>query len=178
MHAIADAAPPGVRLHTAVLPVTYAGAWTHLHNLIWQHQPQIVVCTGLAVQAETLLLEQYAHNRVSTSIADNGGNVRPNTVIVPDAPDSYPTTLPAAQLLATLPAAGIAIVSSDDAGDYVCNYVYFHALHYLAQHAPHVACGFVHVPPHAALPAPLLLEAIRLLVQVLQDGRRAGPCPS
>ncbi|NJL03389.1 MAG: pyroglutamyl-peptidase I [Chloroflexaceae bacterium] len=176
MQAIADAAPSGVRLHTAVLPVTYAEAWTHLHHLLRQHQPQIVVCTGLAVQAETLRLERYAHNRVSTSVADNVGNVPSSAVIVPNAPDTYPTTLPVAQILVTLPAAGIAIAPSDDAGDYVCNYVYFHALHHLAHHAPHVACGFVHVPPHATLPAPLLLEAMRLLVQVLgQAGCGALP---
>ncbi len=176
MHTIADAAPSGMRLHPAVLPVTYAGAWAQLHHLIRQHQPQIVVCTGLAVQAETLRLERYAHNRVNTSMADNVGNTPSSAVIVPDAPATYPTTLPAAQLLATLPAASVAIAPSDDAGDYVCNYVYFHALHHLAHHAPHVACGFVHVPPHAALPAPLLLEAMRLLVQVLGQARvRAKP---
>lgn len=155
------------RLHTAVLPVVYAAAHTQINALLVDHRPDLVLCTGLAQSAHTLRFEQIAHNSSTTPAPDNAGEVRQQACIDPAAPAAYHSTLPTTRLHRTLMAAGFPLEYSQDAGGYLCNYVYFHALHTLAQHQPAAWCGFLHVPPTARLPLPRLITAVQLALAVL-----------
>lgn len=155
------------RLHTAVLPVAYATAHTRISTLLAEHTPDIVLCTGLAAATTTLRFEHLAHNSITAAAADNTGEIRQCPSIRSDAPTAYRSTMPTARLSSTLTAAGVPLEHSQDAGGYLCNYVYFAALHTLAQHQSAAWCGFLHVPPAALLPLPRLRDAVQLVLDVL-----------
>ncbi len=155
------------RLHTAVLPVAYATTHTQISTLLATHTPDLVLCLGLAQAATTLRFEHLAHNSITAAAADNSGEVRQCPNIHPDAPASYPSTMPTARLSSTLAAAGFPLEHAQDAGGYLCNYAYFAALHTLAQQQSSAWCGFLHVPPATILPLPRLLAGVQLALDVL-----------
>ena len=55
-------------------------------------------------------------------------------------------------------------IDSNDAGSYLCNYIYFEA----STRYPGIATGFIHVPPFSAVPFPLQLIRLRRIVQQIQ----------
>ena len=114
---------------------------------------------GLNGGGTTVRLEWTARNHVGDG-ADVGGAVRGPGPIEPGGPPTLPTTLfdasPPLALFAT----------SDDAGSYLCNYVYYRALRRL----PHKRVGFVHVPPPEVVP----LDAQRRQLAALLDAIEAG----
>ena len=60
--------------------------------------------------------------------------------------EPYAATVELQPLLQTLIAAGLPARLSDDAGDYVCNHTYYHALHTIAAQRLPTRCLFLHVP--------------------------------
>jgi pyrrolidone-carboxylate peptidase len=111
--------------------------------------PPFWLMFGVAGNASLPRLERVARNRVG-SAPDVRGHTRGPGPIDPDLPDSIGGTLfdPAVP-------APEGVVDSDDAGDYLCNYVYWMANTRLS-----VPCGFVHVAPLDRVPAEAQIERI------------------
>lgn len=104
------------------LPVDTASASQRVCAQINQLQPAGVVCCGMAETRSRLSLELWARE--------------------PEGDRTYRTPLPLTQLLAQLPHTSL----SEDAGQFVCEGLYFHVLHHLAA-CPWPSWGlFVHVP--------------------------------
>jgi pyroglutamyl-peptidase len=61
---------------TAVLPVTYSHAASHLLALVDEHQPDVVICFGQAEGRTSITPERFAVNLNDESIADNAGHIR------------------------------------------------------------------------------------------------------
>src|SRR5690606_36039622 len=61
---------------TAVLPVDYNGGTDCLQALITQHQPQAIVCVGVAQNRAKISLERFALNVDDASLPDNAGVLR------------------------------------------------------------------------------------------------------
>ncbi|MCA9560387.1 MAG: hypothetical protein KC583_17680 [Myxococcales bacterium] len=104
-------------------------------------------------------VERVARNRCAPR-ADHLGCGPATDAVVPSGPPTLPTRLPWADLID----ADVGV--SDDAGDYLCNLVFYRALHDLA--LPRV--GFVHVPaaPDAA--------AVRRLVKAVAATLDGAAC--
>lgn len=66
--------------------------------------------------------------------------------IVPDAPAAYFATVPVKRIVNAICGAGIAAQISDTAGTYVCNQLFYGALHYISVNSLPVRAGFIHVP--------------------------------
>lgn len=131
-------------LVTAVLPVTFDGAAARLAELMAEHSPDVVVATGLAGDRAAISVERVAVNLRDARIADNAGAQPVDAPSVPDAPTAYFATLPVKAIARDIAAAGIPSSVSHSAGTFVCNHVFFTALHESATRG--TRAGFVHVP--------------------------------
>jgi pyroglutamyl-peptidase len=56
---------------------------------------------------------------------------------------------------------------SDDAGGFLCNHVFYRAREWLERRGLLVPCGFVHLPPLAALALERQVDAVAACLDVL-----------
>ena len=138
--------------HTQVirhLPVHYQLAPCQVLSAMLKQRPSAVVCCGMAEQRSLLNLERYAHHqghRLETSI-----------------------NLP--QLCAETQWTEI----SHDAGDYVCNDLYYRLLAYVNQHRLSIHCLFVHVPPLSQYNREPLVYDLATILSRLSSMRQESP---
>jgi pyroglutamyl-peptidase len=135
-----------------VLPVTFAAA----DCFVAEFRGDRVLMLGVAANRRVLSLEQVAHNRIGGT-ADVSGR-RPDRVVAQGGPTSLPQTFWSPAQLARL-ADGPDTELSEDAGDYLCNYL-FYAMRW---RRPEVAAAFLHVPPFEAVAEARQIEIIRQL---------------
>jgi len=128
----------GVTLRGVELPVEWGTAFEALQAAVAASRPRALVMFGVADRAG-VSIESTARNDRSAR-PDVRGQAGPAGPIEAEGPARLASTLPAslAASLGPLPC-----IPSDDAGDYLCNYVFYRALRSL----PDVPLrGFVHVP--------------------------------
>lgn len=136
-------------LRTAVLPVDYATVPDLLAALGCNGPFDIVIHFGLGAQAEGFTLERLARNEIRAGKPDNSGT-HPAKPVILDNGDDRPSTLPLERIATALGEAGLPWSWSDDAGGYLCNYVFYLSC---SPHFPSLNAsmsGFVHVPPLTA----------------------------
>ncbi len=138
--------PPGVRLVTLILPVTYRGAGPALQSALRGHRPDVVIATGLAGGRAEISVERVAINVDDARIADNAGEQRVDTPVVPDGPAAYFAGLPIKSVSAAIRSAGVPAQVSQTAGTFLCNHVFYLACHFAAVEAPWLRAGFLHLP--------------------------------
>jgi pyroglutamyl-peptidase len=151
-------------LRTAVLPTEFVRSWSRLRSLYRRFDPDIVVHFGLSARATEIRLETSARNRVGPERVDASGATPRLRRVSPRGPERLLATLPTSDLRAALLAAGFATVTSDDAGDYVCNATLYRSLAVFRGTSRRV--GFIHVPPRNVLSADRLLHAARLILAI------------
>ncbi|MEQ6896775.1 pyroglutamyl-peptidase I [Microbacterium sp. KR10-403] len=127
-------------LVTAVLPVTFADAGVRLRALIAEHDPDVVLATGLASGRSTVSIERVAVNLIDASIPDNAGAQPVDAPCVPGGPPAWFATVPVKAIARAVAAAGIPSSLSLSAGTYVCNHVFSNAVDAGRR------AGFIHVP--------------------------------
>lgn len=125
--------------------------------------PEVLLMLGVAGGSERMRLERVARNFVG-SYPDVDGRVFGPGSIDPTLPAALSGTLWTPDLESMSPY----FESSVDAGDYLCNYVYFRAL----QALPMARVGFLHVPPESEMPLDFQASAIMRAVERLQDAPR------
>lgn len=170
-------AGPG-RLVAEVLPVTFAGAAPRVLALLDEHRPAAVLAVGLAEGRDAITPERVAVNLADARIPDNAGAQPRDEPVAPDGPAAYFATAPVKHIAAALLAAGIPAAVSHTAGTFVCNHVFYAALHHLHRTGrPHVPATFLHVPTTAVVPLADQVTALRLAVRTLLDPPAAPPPP-
>lgn len=145
-------------LEGVVLPVSYARAGEELRAAIAEHEPDLVVCFGLAHERTAISVERWAHNLDEATSVDNDGTVGSGRAIEPAGPLAFASTLPVDAIVAALEADGIPAGASRDAGGYLCNHVFYR----LRQSG--ALGGFVHVPPLDAIALEVQIRAARVIV--------------
>ncbi|QKV18387.1 pyroglutamyl-peptidase I [Oricola thermophila] len=132
----------------AVLPVDYGQAIPALERVSAVFRPHVAVHFGLAREARGFRLERRARTGIGADIPDNAGN-RPGRCEIRAGRGHVPSGLPLNAMEAALRDAGHAVEWSDDAGGYLCNYVFFHSAAGLCRGLETARSGFVHVGPVA-----------------------------
>lgn len=135
---------PGAQIMTAVLPVVYGEAASHLLALVEEHNPDVVISFGQAEGRISITPERFAVNLNDASIEDNKGHIRVDQLIHPNSPTAYESTLPVKELVAALKAEGIPAALSLTAGAFVCNHIFYELQNALKD--KDIKSGFVHVP--------------------------------
>ena len=145
--ALAEDAPEGVEVLAATLPVAFGpdvvAAWP-----LWDaFQPDLFLALGQG-GGTALRIERYAHNLRREREFKEGKFVPcgHDAPILPGEPLAYETPLPALALESALREASIPAVASRDAGDYVCNHLFYRALHRVKSEGRTTRVGFLHLP--------------------------------
>ena len=127
-------------IFTTCLPVSFQRAHIILQELIAQYQPDMFLLLGQCPEGEYIRLERFAMNMMDSQKADNDGYCPSEKVIYSNAPLAYRTPINIKTIVQHLQEEKLPVVVSNSAGLYVCNRVYYEALH-LQQNAL-----FVHIP--------------------------------
>lgn len=137
---------PGVTVKAHVFPTRYKAVDRALPRLLKDFRPDALVMFGLATRSRAIRVETLARNRISAH-ADAGGFTPGPCAIDEAAPRTRTVRAPTASLLRALRRTDIPARPSRSAGDYLCNYLLWHATGGAkAAKGPKLA-AFIHVPP-------------------------------
>lgn len=140
-------------VRTEILDVEYETAPARLAAIGAEFIPDIAIHYGLSAGAQGFTLERLARNEIAANRPDNAGG-QPGAARIVDRGAAHPSTLPLDRVSEALASASLPYSWSNDAGGYLCNYVF-----YLSR-SPHSTgfspdiSGFIHVPPLAGPNAP------------------------
>ena len=166
---------PGCELEGHVLPVSFAKSAAAIGRLLAEGDFDLAVMLGVARRESEIRIETRGHNRDAARIADCDG-CQPEGVIVESGPETLSTPVDVESIVNALKSADIPARLSDRAGGYVCNYVYYAALHSIVARSLHTRCLFIHVPPDdlttnppeaVGMPLETQIHAIRLVLEEL-----------
>lgn len=128
------------------LPTAYDVASQLVCEKIAEIQPDYVISVGQAGGTSCLHFEYVALNLQAANIPDNLGQRRDYQAIDPLGPTAYFATLAVRQIVDKLKTNKVPAALSLSAGTFVCNDVFYGALHYCATHDLKTKCSFLHVP--------------------------------
>ena len=137
--------PDRARLVTRTLPVTFDLWDSVVAPLLAELKPDAVVAFGLSAKALGVTLESTARNRVAADRPDFSGAYSILSCVSETGPEIYPTRLPMTDIVRRLHKIEVPFARSDDAGDYVCNLLFYKLMALADAGGPRIA-GFVHVP--------------------------------
>jgi pyroglutamyl-peptidase len=107
-------------------------------------RPEAVLMTGQAARRGIVSVERVARDGAGASAPDNSGVVRGE--IAGDGPARLEATARPVDVARAIRGAGLNARVSTNAGDYVCNHLFYEALRYLREQAPGTPAIFVHLP--------------------------------
>ncbi|TKY52338.1 Pyrrolidone-carboxylate peptidase [Spatholobus suberectus] len=131
------------------------------NRIIWLH-------FGVNSGATRLAIERQAVNEATFRCPDEMGWKPQKVPIVP--PDGAitrirETTLPVEEFTKALAKKGYDVMTSDDAGRFVCNYVYYHSLRFAEQNG--TKSLFVHVPLFSTIDEETQMQFAASLLEAL-----------
>ena len=136
----------GAELMKVRLPVSFTGATVMVEQAIDRFRPDVVLSVGQAGGRFEINIERVAINLADSSKPDNDGYRPEEMPVRAGAPDLYFSNLPVKHLVEAVREAGIPAVVSNTAGAYVCNSVFYTAMHLVNHKYPDMRAGFIHVP--------------------------------
>ncbi|WP_221566952.1 pyroglutamyl-peptidase I [Alkalihalobacillus sp. TS-13] len=128
-----------------VLPVEFDRSAEVLLGYVREHEPDAVVCLGLAAGRDKITPERVAIN-INDGVRDNNGRIPVDELIVEDGPAAYFSTLPIRKMVNALRENGLPAEISNTAGTYLCNNVMYSLLHHYEKRSETIPAGFIHVP--------------------------------
>jgi pyroglutamyl-peptidase len=137
---------PGLVIHAAILPTSYARSAISLRGAIHEVQPDIVLCVGQAGGRTELSLERVAINVQDARIRDNDGKQPVDRPVVRGGPAAHFATLPIKACVAEMRRAGLPASVSNSAGTFVCNHVFYALMDMAERHGLSFRGGFLHIP--------------------------------
>ena len=133
----------GHRIRKLLLPVEFAKSRELAVAAYDALSPDAVIMLGQAGGRSAITPETTARNEMTARIPDNAGYQPVHVPVVPGRPDVLYSTLPTEKIVQTIHALGIPCESSDDAGTYVCNALFYSMLNRVNRSIP---AGFIHIP--------------------------------
>lgn len=134
------------QLRLEILPVVSKNAGETIVSLIEETKPQIVIMLGEASQTPAISVEKVAINWLDFRIADNSGEQIQDQPIIKTGRNAYFSTLPVRAIVDKMNLTGIPAKISYSAGTYICNQVFYLAMHTSLKQAVFPKCGFIHLP--------------------------------
>ncbi len=182
--------PPGLVLHTGILPVSHRRAPPALRDMVARHRPDVVIATGQAGGRAEVSVERIGINVNDFAIPDNDGAQPAEVPVIAGGPAAYFSGLPVKAMAAALRQAGVPAHVSNTAGTHLCNHTLYLLCHLAATAYPGMRCGFLHMPflpgqvvrhpGQPSMPAATLVAALRTAIRAIagdQTVRAAAPNP-
>lgn len=159
----------GTIVDTLVLPVSFEQAPSKLRQWLDRHvEYDCILSLGVTRKRSHLSIERIAINCMDASKPDNDGLTPHDQSVVSDAPVAYFSTLPIKKVKTWLESeTDCPIKISNTAGTYVCNAVFYAALHELACRNASTRCGFIHLPSYQLMSLPEMVGCVTRLVSGL-----------
>lgn len=137
---------PGTALKARVFATRYKTVDRALPRLLKSFKPDALIMFGLATASRAIRVETLARNRISPH-PDAGGDMRGPGPIDRTAERSLAVRAPSTALLRALRKAGLPARLSRNAGNYLCNYILWHATCAAEKPRGPKIATFIHVPP-------------------------------
>jgi pyroglutamyl-peptidase len=135
-----------IALDTAIFPTAYGAAETVLEIMIAK-KPDAIVLFGVAGKAKYIRVETIARNRASVLHPDHTRFTPATRKLAKDGNARLKLRGPAMKMRAAIRATGAKAELSNNAGNYLCNAVFYRALASTAGLTPPPLTFFIHVPP-------------------------------
>jgi pyroglutamyl-peptidase len=147
-----------VDIRGIVLPVSWQDAWPLIQDAVETFKPKGLLSFGLAPEP-CIRFETTARNYIDFDRDVNGFVPQNNHtgLILPDAPSIYQSTLPFEWLLegfsyidksANPTTKPLPTRFSNDAGGYLCNFVFYKMMHFYQETIPFR--GLIHIPAYGS----------------------------
>jgi len=136
----------GIELQATVLDTAYGKAEAALDRLI-AHKPDAIVLFGVAGRTKHIRVETIARNRVSLLHPDRDRVTPAFRKLSAKGAPFLKVRGSAIHMRAAIRAAGARAELSINAGNYLCNAVFYHALAAAKGQSPGPLTFFIHVPP-------------------------------
>lgn len=133
------------RVVARILPTEWERAPQRLEALYERERPKLVLHFGVSPDANSYVLEGIAHNTCKPA-EDAAGELPSASVVVEGGSDTLDAKLPADDIVERLRAIRVPIVTSDDAGGYLCNALLYRSLFLASQLREPPVVGFFHIP--------------------------------
>lgn len=154
-----------------LLPNIYGLAANILLEKAEDLKPDIILMTGMNSASVKLELNLTALNIRDTLIEDNLGKKPWNEPIIINAPAAYFSTIPIHDIFKKMRLKGLPVRLAYACGAYVCNDIFYSALHKYSKTSTLV--GFVHVPllpqmvfdENMALPLDKTVETLSAIIE-------------
>ncbi len=152
------------------LPVVSRGLKRRVESLIKSCKPKVVILTGQAPGRTRISLERFALNILDFTELDESGVSILGKTIEAEGPHAYKSSIKNLGVLQKkLVAKGFPVEVSNHAGTYLCNQIYYHALHYSAKHKLKCKILFVHLPLFDKVDQQLSALCLSELVKILEQ---------
>ncbi|KAG0470593.1 hypothetical protein HPP92_017293 [Vanilla planifolia] len=132
-------------------------------HVIWLH-------FGVNSGASRFAIEKQAVNEATFRCPDELGWKPQKVSIIPSdggISRTRETALPTNDITKALSNMGYAVMASDDAGRFVCNYVYYHSLRFAEEHG--IKSLFVHVPLFLTINEDIQMQFAASVLEVLSS---------
>ena len=136
----------GAEIVKMCLPVSFNKAGMVLEQAIDLYRPDVVLSVGQGSGRYEISVERIAINLADSKKPDNDGYQPYECQLRENAPNAYFCNLSVKRLVEAIHEEGIPATISNSAGLYVCNSVFFAALHLVNSKYPNMQAGFLHVP--------------------------------
>jgi pyroglutamyl-peptidase len=135
------------------LPCVYGACVDTIIEAFERLTPVAALMSGQAARRGVVCVERFAHNVANSATPDNRGVVLGAAPLHPGAA-RLEATAPASEIARAIRNAGIPARVSTNAGDYVCNHLYYGVLKYLHSGPLATPVVFLHLPatPQQTLP--------------------------
>ena len=161
----------GIPLHKVRVPTVFGRCAEALEKAAaaLEAAPLMILMVGQAGGRACVTPEMTALNMRFAAIPDNEGNAPRATAVLEDGENALICPLPLLETADTLKAEGLPVSVSFHAGTFVCNDLYYTALHKYGKEG--IPCCFIHVPflPEQAeekvpsLPLPVIVNTLERL---------------
>lgn len=136
---------PDCKITFAVLPTEWEKAPAQLGDLLAGFDPDVVLSFGVARDATGFRIETQGLNACRLA-PDAAGRPPFGSVLRANGPVSRACTAPLTAIVDRLGACGLPVSLSDDAGGYLCNAIFYHALEAAAARGGAMSVAFIHIP--------------------------------
>lgn len=153
---------PGTEIVKEIVPTEWERSRILFDTATKIHAPNLLIHFGVGLNEGHLKLERCAKN-FAADRPDASGSCPSANFIDPNGPSTYQTNLPLIEIADELTNELFPAQISDDAGDYLCNYLYYLSLNYVERKANERTALFIHIPPEPAIDAKVNAAADKLI---------------
>lgn len=135
-----------VILSNIVLPCTFSDSKSIILGRLNKEDYDAIIIFAQAGGRWDINLERLSINFIDSPIPDNNGIKIVDDEVETEGPSAYFSTLPIKKIVKQLRDNNIPASVSNNAGTFLCNYIFYTLLHHAAESKRKTSIGVVHIP--------------------------------